>query len=87
MPTNLSKHLAFIQQRLLKEPLLQMKDSWEELKSKGYVGAYSTFSDGLKYYGIKIGKKSKYIQIPNLHDTLWRPSKTCILFSKIRLSF
>lgn len=82
MPTNLGKHLAYIQERLLKQPLLQMKDLWEELKSRGYVGAYSTLSEGLKYYGIKIGKKSKHIQIPNLPDTLWRPSKTCILFFK-----
>ena len=52
----------------------------EEIRAKGYNGAYSTLSDGLRYYGIKLGKGHICSKTPHLPDIFWRPSKTSYLF-------
>ncbi len=79
-PSGLEKHLTFIKKRLKEVPELQLKQLLAELTDRGYLGAYSTLSDGLARYGFRLGKKRgmKIILPSNL--ALWRPSKTAMLF-------
>ena len=80
LPTQLEKYLPFIIERLNEEPKLLLRQLLEEIRAKGYNGAYSTLSDGLRYYGIKLGKGHICSKTPHLPDIFWRPSKTSYLF-------
>ncbi len=42
------------------EPSILITTLWQELRTQGYKGAYSTFSEGLKFYGIRVGKKAGF---------------------------
>ncbi len=82
LPTQLEKYLPHIMERLREEPKILLRNLLIHLKGLGYTGAYSTLSDGLKYYGIQLGKSYVQTKMPKLSDIFWRPSKTSYLFFK-----
>jgi len=82
LPTRLEKYLPYIVERLKEEPKLLLRHLLNQLEELGYTGAYSTLSEGLKYYGIRLGKSYVRTKMPKLSDIFWRPSKTSYPFFK-----
>ena len=51
------------------------------MKSRGYTGAYSTLSEALQYYGIRIGKKAGTSrELPTQTGAFFKPSTAAIWF-------
>lgn len=50
-------YFEYIKKRMEAAPNIHLKTLWTELKQKGYPGAYSTLSESLAYYEIRVGKK------------------------------
>ena len=55
---NIEAHFSYIEKRVKEEPKILLKTLWEELKTRGYKGAYSSLSESLQYHNIRIGKKA-----------------------------
>lgn len=54
---------------------------WKGLKSQGYNGAYTTLSDALRYYGIRVGKKAGLTgKLPTRAGASFKPSTAAIWF-------
>jgi len=63
------------------EPSILIITLWQELRSQGDKGAYSTFSEGLKFYGIRVGKKAGFTkELPNRGAASFKPSSAAIWF-------
>ncbi|MDA7716901.1 ISL3 family transposase [bacterium] len=75
-------HFKYIKSRMEQEPDILLTTLWKELKERGYTGAYSTLSEALLYYGIRIGKKAKQKNLPKNKLYFFKPSKTAFLFLK-----
>jgi len=50
-------YFEYIKERMKADPNIHLKTLWTELKQKGYPGAYSTLSESLTYYNIRVGKR------------------------------
>lgn len=77
----LEKFFPYIKQRMQAESDLLLTTLWQELKSRGYTGAYSTLSEALKYYGIRLGKKAGLTKkLPMRAGASFKPSTAAIWF-------
>ncbi|KAA6432236.1 ISL3 family transposase [Dyadobacter flavalbus] len=74
------QYFPYIRQRMQENKDLYLKTLWTELKERGYNGAYSTLSDALIYYGIRLGKKVSRQQLPNSGRMSFKPSKVAMIF-------
>ncbi|MEQ9442959.1 MAG: ISL3 family transposase [Cyclobacteriaceae bacterium] len=78
----LEQYFPFIKKRMEEEPNLFLITLWKELKAVGYPGAYTTLSEALQYYGIRIGKKAGLTRkLPGRAGASFKPSTTAILFA------
>lgn len=63
------------------EPDILLITLWQELKSQGYTGAYTTLSEALKYYGIRVGKKAgRTKKLPAQAGASFKPTSAAIWF-------
>lgn len=77
----LEKFFTHIKKRMEEEPSILITTLWQELRTQGYKGAYSTFSEGLKFYGIRVGKKAGFTkELPNHGAASFKPSSAAIWF-------
>ncbi|MYY49932.1 hypothetical protein CMT87_09000 [Elizabethkingia anophelis] len=77
----LERFFPYIKKRMEKEPDILLTTLWEGLKSEGYNGAYTTLSDALKYYGIRVGKKARLTRkLPTRAGAPFKPSTAAIWF-------
>jgi len=77
----LEKFFTYIKKRMEEEPDILLTTLWQELKSQGYTGAYSTLSEALKFYGIRVGKKAGGTKkLPNRGAASFKPSSAAIWF-------
>ena len=77
----LEQYFPFIKKRMEEEPDLFLITLWNELKVIGYPSAYTTLSEALQYYGIRIGKKAGLTRkLPGQAGASFKPSTTAILF-------
>jgi len=60
----IESYFNFIKQRMEEVPAIQLNTLWAELREQGYPGAYSTLSEALAYYDIRLGKKKAYKKRP-----------------------
>ncbi|MES2653389.1 MAG: ISL3 family transposase [Bacteroidota bacterium] len=75
-------HFDYIRKRLQEDPSLYLKTLWTELRSLGYNGGYSTLSEAMAYYGIRIGKKVREPGSPRQSGSFFKPSSTSMIFLK-----
>jgi len=59
---------------------MYLKTLWSELRHMGYPGGYSTLSEALSYYGIRIGKKARNPKSPQQSGSFFKPSNAAMLF-------
>lgn len=77
----LEKFFTYIKKRMEEEPDILLTTLWQELKPQGYMGAYSTLSEALKFYGIRVGKKAGGTKkLPNRGAASFKPSSAAIWF-------
>ncbi|QNL48139.1 ISL3 family transposase [Olivibacter sp. SDN3] len=79
-PTGLEEHLGYIKKRKAENPAIQLRQLHTELKGRGYQGAYSTLSDGLARHSLAMGKKKGIKTVLPSDLSLWRPSRSAMLF-------
>lgn len=73
-------HFEYIKERMERNPSIQLKTLWVELKQKGYSGAYSTLSEALTYYDIRVGKKARQTKLPQHAGSFFKPSAAAMAF-------
>lgn len=75
----IERFFPYIKTRMEKEPTIFLTTLWEELKSKGYKGGYSTLSEALRYYDIRVGKKTGLTKkLPTRAGASFKPSTAAI---------
>ncbi|MNI50423.1 hypothetical protein D3C73_1050830 [compost metagenome] len=73
-------YFEYIKKRMEAAPNIHLKTLWTELKQKGYPGAYSTLSESLTYYDIRVGKKARQTKIPQHAGSFFKPSAAAMAF-------
>jgi len=73
-------YFDYIIERMEAEPNIHLKTLWTELKQKGYPGAYSTLSESLTYYDIRVGKKAIQTKLPRHAGSFFKPSAAAMAF-------
>ena len=73
-------HFEYIKERMKSDPNIHLKTLWTELKQKGYPGAYSTLSESLTYYDIRVGKKARQTKLPQHAGSFFKPSAAAMAF-------
>lgn len=77
----LEKFFTHIKKCMEQEPNILITTLWQELRSLGYKGTYSTLSEGLKFYGIRVGKKAGFTKVlSNRGAGSFKPSSAAIWF-------
>src|SRR5690606_21907164 len=77
----LEKFFPYIRKRMEEEPDIFLTTLWNGLKSQGYNGAYTTLSDALRYYRIRVGKKAGLTKkLPARAGASFKPSTAAIWF-------
>jgi len=77
----LERFFPYIKKRIEEEPDIFLTTLWDGLKSRGYRGAYTTLSEALKYYGIRVGKKAGLTRkLPIRAGASFKPSTAAIWF-------
>lgn len=77
----IEKFFPYIKKRMEEEPDILLITLWQELKSQGYTGAYTTLSEALKYYGIRVGKKAgRTKKLPAQAGASFKPTSAAIWF-------
>lgn len=76
----LEQYFPYINRRMEEAPALYLKTLWNELKQLGYQGAYTTLSEALIYYDIRIGKKASKSKFPQRTGSFFKPSQAAMLF-------
>lgn len=77
----MEKFFTYIKKRMEEEPGIFLTTLWQELKSQGYAVAYSTLSEALKFYGIRVGKKAGGTKkLPNRGAGSFKPSTAAMWF-------
>lgn len=76
----LEQYFPYINRRMEEAPPLYLKTLWNELKQLGYQGAYTTLSEALIYYDIRIGKKASQSKFPQRTGSFFKPSQAAMLF-------
>lgn len=73
-------YFEYIKERMGGSPNIHLKTLWAELKQKGYPGAYSTLSESLTYYDIRVGKKARQTKLPQHASSFFKPSAAAMAF-------
>lgn len=77
----LERFFPYIKKRMEEEPDIFLTTLWKGLKSQGYNGAYTTLSEALMYYGIRVGKKAGLTKkLPTRSGASFKPSTAAIWF-------
>lgn len=77
----LERFFPYIKKRMEEAPDILLTKLWDGLKSQGYNGAYSTLSEALQYYGIRVGKKAGLTRTPPTQaGTFFKPPTAAIWF-------
>ena len=76
----IENYFNYIKKRLEEDSGLYLKTLWSELRQMGYPGGYSTLSEALAYYGIRIGKKARKKELPQQSGSFFKPSNAAMLF-------
>lgn len=77
----IEKFFPYIRKLMEEESDILLTTIWQELKSQGYKGAYSTLSEALKYYGVQVGKKAgRTKKLPTQAGASFKPASTAIWF-------
>lgn len=76
----IENYFNYIKKRMEEDDSLYLKTLWSELRNMGYPGGYSTLSEALAYYGIRIGKKARNPKSPQQSGSFFKPSNAAILF-------
>jgi transposase len=76
----IENYFNYIKKRMEEDDSLYLKTLWSELRHRGYPGGYSTLSEALAYYGIRIGKKARNAKSPQQAGSFFKPSNAAMLF-------
>jgi len=76
----IENYFNHIRKRIEEDANLYLKTLWSELRLMGYPGGYSTLSEAMAYYGIRIGKKTKNPKSPEQSGSFFKPSNAAMLF-------
>lgn len=74
------QYFPYIRRRMQEDKSIYLRTLWGELKNLGYSGAYSTLSEALIYYGIRLGKKATHLKPPVSTGANFKPSKLAMVF-------
>jgi transposase len=76
----IENYFNYIKKRMEEDDGLYLKTLWSELRQMGYPEGYSTLSEALAYYGIRIGKKARNPKTPQHSGSFFKPSNAAMLF-------